>query len=461
MLPVPLKYTYPIVMELRLTDKKKDIQYYVPEISKWISYYSLTRTLKNLGIDRFLWELRWIYKIDSSILVNNNLLTNEIIRIFYKDKFNKSKEYIKHRLLEDITYKCDFFCLRSDIIDFFFTRELNSVYMSWYDFSLVPYFIRTRGTKFTIVVKERDFVSGNSISNWVTDYDHMIFNGYDSPRVGKHKALINILIEQGKLFKINAISKFGNLVDYSQVRYYGFRVPVKLICKSCGNIYYQAPEDHLHSSINTHGCPKCNEKYLRELFSTTFNDFVDKAKEVHGNNYTYFENEFIDYNTPTKIYNNIRKEFFYQAPKYHLKGHGNNECQNSIGEYLIKSWLIKNNIDYKSRVSIIGLIHGRNIDRVEIDFIIEVNGIIIWIEYNGIQHYEEAPFFYKNTKTTFQKQLQRDNNVRNYCKDNNIKLIEIPYIYKDRNSIDDLLDRVILNGEDINTIVDYQSLHKK
>ena len=460
MLPVPLKYTYPVVMELKLTEKRKDIYYYVPEISEWISYYSLTKTLRNINIDRFLWELRWVYKIDSRILADNNMLSDEIIRIFYKDKFDKSKEYIKIRLLSDITYKCDFFCLRSDIIDLFFKRELNSVYMSWYDFSLVPEFIRTRGTKFEIIVKERDFISGKLINNWITDYDHIISEGYDSPRVGKHKMLINTLIEQKNSFLSKSKEKFGNTVNYSEVEYKGYRSPVKLTCNICGNIYYQAPEDHLNSSINTHGCSNCNEVYLKRLYSIKFSEFLIKARKIHGNNYTYFENEFVDYNTPMKIFDNIRDEFFYQAPKYHLKGHGNNECQNSIGEYLIKAWLISNNIKYKPRVSIIGLIYGRNIDRVEIDFIIEVDGVIIWIEYNGKQHYEETPFFYKNNKTTFQKQLQRDSNVREYCKNNNIKLLEIPYTYKDHNSINNLLDRVILGGEDINAIIDYQSLYK-
>ena len=57
-------------------------------------------------------------------------------------------------------------------------------------------------------------------------------------------------------------------------------------------------------------------------------------------------------------------------------------------------------------------------------------------------------------------QLRRDQNIRDYCKENNITLIEIPYTYNTYEKVKDLLDRVILTGEDINTIIDYQSLYK-
>ena len=49
----------------------------------------------------------------------------------------------------------------------------------------------------------------------------------------------------------------------------------------------------------------------------------------------------------------------------------------------------------------------------------------IAIEYNGIQHY--IPVEYFGGKLKFERQLQRDNYIRNYCKNNNIKLIEIKY----------------------------------
>ena len=458
MLPVPLKYTYPVLMETRFLGKQQPY-FYVPEINKWIRKYELKNVLERLGLNRFVWELRWIYKVDGKTLADKNLLADKIVEVFYSSKFENTKKYIKSRLLENIDYKCNFYCLRSDIIDLFYKNQLESIYVSWYDFSKVPVFIKTRQTKFTLIVKERDFSTGEDIEDWTTDFDHFIFEGYEASRVGRHKSSILILLENGKKFKESVINKFGSVVDYSQVEYKGNDYPIKLICKVCGNIYYQTPMDHLTSSINTHGCPECNKRYLRGLFSDTFEDFVSKSRKIHGDRYTYFKEYYIDYNTLTKIYDNIRKEYFLQAPKKHVRGHGNNECQNSMGEGLIKTWLVNNNINFNCGVVIKGLIQGRNIDRVIIDFTVNLNNSTIWIEYQGIQHYKETNFFYYNNRSTFEKQLQRDENVRDYCKNNHIQLIEIPYTYKDYESVKDLLDRVILNGEDINSIIDYQSLY--
>lgn len=456
LLPVPLKYTYPVLMETRFLGKQQPY-FYVPEINKWIRKYELKNVLERLGLNRFVWELRWIYKVDGKTLADKNILANKIVEVFYSSKFENTKKYIKSKLLEDINYKCDFYCLRSDIIDLFYKNQLESIYVSWYDFSKVPVFIKTRQTKFTLIVKEKDFSTGEDIEDWTTDFDHFIFEGYEASRVGKHKSSILILLENGKKFKESAKNKFGSVVDYSQVEYKGSDYPVKLICKVCGNIYYQTPESHLVSG-ESHGCKKCNEINLSGKYSATFDYFVSKSRKVHGDRYTYYRDEYINYNTPTKIYDNNRKEFFYQKPSKHVSGHGNNECQNSMGEGLIKTWLVDNSINFNYGVVIKGLIHGRNIDRVIIDFTVNLNDSVVWIEYQGIQHYKRVEYFDKDN-STFEKQLQRDENVREYCKNNHIQLIEIPYIYKDYESVKELLDRVILNGEDINSIIDYQSLY--
>ncbi|MDB4726515.1 hypothetical protein OAF54_03670 [bacterium] len=51
------------------------------------------------------------------------------------------------------------------------------------------------------------------------------------------------------------------------------------------------------------------------------------------------------------------------------------------------------------------------------------------VEYNGRQHYEYVPFFHRN-KDAFYNQKYRDELKRIYCKENGIKLIEVPYTVK-------------------------------
>lgn len=45
--------------------------------------------------------------------------------------------------------------------------------------------------------------------------------------------------------------------------------------------------------------------------------------------------------------------------------------------------------------------------------------------YNGEQHYVPKDYF--GGQITFQKQVERDNLLRKYCKDNGINLVEISY----------------------------------
>jgi hypothetical protein len=51
------------------------------------------------------------------------------------------------------------------------------------------------------------------------------------------------------------------------------------------------------------------------------------------------------------------------------------------------------------------------------------------VEFNGQQHYKYVPYFHKN-KEAFQNQKYRDYMKRQKCKENGIKLIEVPYIVK-------------------------------
>lgn len=47
----------------------------------------------------------------------------------------------------------------------------------------------------------------------------------------------------------------------------------------------------------------------------------------------------------------------------------------------------------------------------------------------------------------YKKQLKRDENVRKYCKENNIILIEIPYTYNTYEKISEVLKRILIEGE--------------
>jgi predicted nucleic acid-binding Zn-ribbon protein len=123
-------------------------------------------------------------------------------------------------------------------------------------------------------------------------------------------------------------------------------------------------------------------------------------------------------NTRTKIdweclrCNNI----FPSTPNQILSGDGCPECKHK-NEKRIRDYLKNKYGNHTANKKII-YANGR---RYYIDF--EVNGV--FIEYNGAQHYKPIKFY--KGEHGFTEQQKRDEEVREYCRVNNIRLIEIPY----------------------------------
>lgn len=65
--------------------------------------------------------------------------------------------------------------------------------------------------------------------------------------------------------------------------------------------------------------------------------------------------------------------------------------------------------------------------RLRLDFFIELNGRKIGIEYNGMQHYKEVPYF----NGSLQERQENDNRKIQYCKEHNIELYVIKYTWND------------------------------
>lgn len=101
LLPVPLKYTYPIVRSIYLLDDNlnKIVKYYfIPEVNKW---WKITNRFSDRFYSRGLnyenWLERWIYYDD----LNNKLDLDEIeliINKYYFRCFNTTKDYLRNIL---------------------------------------------------------------------------------------------------------------------------------------------------------------------------------------------------------------------------------------------------------------------------------------------------------------------------------------------------------------------------
>lgn len=119
-------------------------------------------------------------------------------------------------------------------------------------------------------------------------------------------------------------------------------------------------------------------------------------------------------------------------------------CSLSKGELKIIEILKNQKIDFKTQFSFDNL-RGDN-KKLRFDFaIIKDKELICLIEYQGKQHYNNLDFF--GGESALKKQKKYDSLKREYCKNNNIKLIEIPYWDYNKINAEYLLQKIFERGE--------------
>lgn len=257
--------------------------------------------------------------------------------------------------------------------------------------------------------------------------------------------------KEAEISLINRIEeKFPGGFDFSEVDYKNHRCSLKIKCNTCGEVIERSVLIWNRRLKNREVlCPEC-EKEPKRL--KRMEKFKSKVEERFPGHFDLSNVNFITYHVPATGFKCLRcgKEFDVPYPDNFLTGAGCPHCDFSIGESYIRNWIMNNTesyISYEEHLNIDNsLIVGRHDDwGVEIDFVIHTDdNMTYWIEYNGEQHYNWCEHFH-HTKEDFDNQLRRDQNVRNYCSDNNIVLIEIPWKYDKQEKVDEILNDIILN----------------
>lgn len=209
-----------------------------------------------------------------------------------------------------------------------------------------------------------------------------------------------------------AKSIHGDKYDYSKVNYIQNKTPVEIICPVHGS-FFQAPVKHV---IVGHGCPKCAGQ------NTTFEEFLKRAKLKHGNFYNYDKVEFVNMVTPITVTCPIHGDFQIIPTNHVNYGCGCKKCHESTGEKLVNSILEDLNIQFTREVCILNPYNDHNF---RVDFYINYCDQNYIIEYNGPQHYK--PVKMMGGVLAYEVRKQRDEDLRKYCVENNIKLLEIKY----------------------------------
>ena len=198
----------------------------------------------------------------------------------------------------------------------------------------------------------------------------------------------------------------GDKYDYSKVEYKGNKTKVCIICPIHGE-FWQTPNKHLSKQ----GCPRCGDinNGLSKRLGTE--EFIKRAKEIHGDKYDYSKVNYETSNDKVCIICPIHGEF-WQISGYHLHGNGCPICNESHLERDMKNILIENDIQFEQQKKFDWL------GRQTLDFYLPQYNIAI--ECQGGQHFKEVEHF--GGKEEFQKVLRRDKIKKQKCDTNNLKL---------------------------------------
>lgn len=233
--------------------------------------------------------------------------------------------------------------------------------------------------------------------------NHLVGKGCFGCNGNKRKSLYSFIEE------VNEIH--NNKYDYSLVKYKNNETKVKIICPEHG-IFDQKPSNHLMGK----GCISCASNDKRD----TKQDFILKAEKVHGNKYDYSSIKYKNSYTKIEIFCKKHDKTFMQKPSQHLIGKGCPICNESKGEKIISNYLNNNDIEFIPQYK---FNNCRNINPLPFDFYLP--GYNICIEYNGKQHYEAVEHFGGEYNLIYTQ--NNDKIKKEYCNNNNIKLLTIRY----------------------------------
>lgn len=250
--------------------------------------------------------------------------------------------------------------------------------------------------------------------------------------------------------------------DYSNIEktFTGYKDNVKLVCPKHGEfeITFQSLIDKRYNTC----CPTCKLEelsYTKEQAINKVNDILEYKNSI-GFDLSFlgfFNDEWTgnttrlilhcnkhNYTWNTTNFNNFMKKSMLGCHICAAEHRGislkEEMCYKLISKFI-------NNKDIQRQYRFIVFDKICNIERtIFVDFYIKSLNLII--EYDGEQHFMFLLYFQLN-EDGYKNQVNRDNCLNNYCKENNINLLRIPYV--DNNRLEEVIEKYFTTGEDITT----------
>ncbi len=208
---------------------------------------------------------------------------------------------------------------------------------------------------------------------------------------------------------------------------------IKILCKCLIDEYEWSATPS--SLLQKHGCPKC----AKNIKNTTEN-FKLKMLDINPN--INILGEYKNINTKILCQCDICKRIFSIRPSDLLHGQGCSHCNRSKGENKISDFLNQHNISFVPQNKFYDCISKR---KLPFDFYLPDYNMCI--EYDGKQHFEAVCFGGISKEQSDENLIicQKHDEIKTqYCKDNKIKLLRIPYW--EFNNIENILENELLKG---------------
>lgn len=217
--------------------------------------------------------------------------------------------------------------------------------------------------------------------------------------------------------------------DYSLLSEYENAKKKVKIRHVCGFEYEGLP-----NNILKRNCPKCSKLVRKD---TKY--FTNEVYSLVGEEYTVL-GEYKNAKTHILMRHNCDNCWdneYYVVPDAFIRGVRCPKCIGSLGEKRVEKYLMERGISYINQYRIP---ECRNKNPLPFDFAVIYKGRLhCLIEYDGEQHYNKTDWF--GGKDNYENTKRNDKIKSDFCLDNNIKLIRIPYW--DYKNIEGILDNEI------------------
>lgn len=184
--------------------------------------------------------------------------------------------------------------------------------------------------------------------------------------------------EKTKNFIRKALKIHGDKYDYSNTIFIKMKEKIEIICRINNHKPFpQTPECHLRGQ----GCSSCSENKKLSL-----EDFIKRAKEIHGNKYDYSKVKYKNMNTDVQIICKIHNYEFPQKPSKHLIGHNCPICA-------IENGKIPTKLTLEEFVERAKIVHKNKYDYSKVDYVNNRTNVIITCN----DH--DEPYYFPQTPT--------------------------------------------------------------